>query len=1125
MSRSKFQVWLNQKAANWQAEYHQHGGAILKSGLAYGLGMVIGALLSRMLFRSVDPEFFTRSNDAARLIVGLILAFLIMGLGGGVSGFIGGMTLPIPEGGRRRGTTAAMSALGMAVLFSLLIFPMILVIGLLSYYDVAELRPRLFGFVLGLVGLLYGLLMGLWLGVTTIGSWRAGRVARPVAVGFGLGGFLFGLGVWAYIYTLSTRDVPLSGWIWLLLGLFAFAAFGGGALGLAYSRLSTQSENRQPLQTNFRHTVRRYWLIAVILILAAWYLHPTFSAIGDMLTPYSAGLASILPSQTLGTHWSDPISLPEEAGVSPRSQPDLYAVPSTVVLTWVQANAGSPGEVYYSAASRRPDGTLGNWQTAVNVSASLGLNSTAPQVVVDDSDNIYLAWVEELAPQQSAIHLVRCQGENCDPPTTLSAEQDGLDCSRVKPEDRQQNFTPRLAINGDQIMLTWNSAGQMLYSNWSTSESDLQPKVKCLPLPQAASNSVSLVAGPGDGFSLAYAAANNERSIYQLAFVAQSWGMAQSVGQGGDPALYVDDSGKAHLALCGLDKVLYYQPPQGSPQQVSSMTCLGSPALLFDSQKNLHLLWVSQSVINAPMKVSSGAVMYETKQVNGVWQPEALAFPGTSTLELMSQFSAMQDSTGDLHLAWPATGLDNSLGYATQVQYSCPELPQSRLAEVVYLAAVPYRSPQAAPPPYCGNRYERLIFAPNPKPEFSDQAPSPNGAFDKLGESIRQAQYEVLLSTMWYESDLNRDSPGAVVASAVAELYRQVKEHPERYPRGMTVRILLGNPPEVVVDETSDQLWSLLNDLRNAGVEEMINPQIGWQVEAANFEGAMPHSHSKMLIVDGKSVVAAGFNFEYYHYPIEHSSGLGENRWDLAMQISGPVAQDAMSAFDDLWQDSDGRECNFHPALDLSWETTCHNYPVKSVHIPEVLKYYLPEDGSADAFSMFRTEAHAESDAQVVAVVAEAQDSVDLTHVNFTLGLVCDLNILYNVCTFRQALPYYDSLLRAAENGAHLRIMVEQSSIDGVEATLGLKIFLEEAARRGVSDQIEVRFFNGWMHYKAVLVDDQFLVVGSQNFHYSAFGRNTGLAEYNLGTDDPQAIEDYKRLFEYHWDRAVPVSE
>jgi cardiolipin synthase len=280
-----------------------------------------------------------------------------------------------------------------------------------------------------------------------------------------------------------------------------------------------------------------------------------------------------------------------------------------------------------------------------------------------------------------------------------------------------------------------------------------------------------------------------------------------------------------------------------------------------------------------------------------------------------------------------------------------------------------------------------------------------------------------------------------------------------------------------------------------------------------------------MLIVDGKSVVAAGFNFEYYHYPVENPSGLGEDRWDLAMQISGPVAQDAMRAFDDLWQDSNGRKCNFHPTLDLSWETTCHNYAVQAVHVPEVLKYYLPEGGKAEAFSMYRTEVHPESDVQVVAVVAEAKDSIDLTHVNFTLALVCDLNVLYDVCNYHQSLPYYESLLTAAENGAHLRIMIEQSSIDGVEATIGMRIFLDEAARRGVSDRIELRFFNGWMHFKSVLVDDQFLVVGSQNFHYSAFGKNTGLAEYNLGTDDPQAIEDYKRFFEYQWERAVPVPE
>jgi hypothetical protein len=54
---------------------------------------------------------------------------------------------------------------------------------------------------------------------------------------------------------------------------------------------------------------------------------------------------------------------------------------------------------------------------------------------------------------------------------------------------------------------------------------------------------------------------------------------------------------------------------------------------------------------------------------------------------------------------------------------------------------------------------------------------------------------------MWYDADASGDSPGTVVADAVATLYTNLKENPERYPRGMTVRILLGNPLEVASGE------------------------------------------------------------------------------------------------------------------------------------------------------------------------------------------------------------------------------------------------------------------------------------------------------------------------------------
>jgi cardiolipin synthase len=62
------------------------------------------------------------------------------------------------------------------------------------------------------------------------------------------------------------------------------------------------------------------------------------------------------------------------------------------------------------------------------------------------------------------------------------------------------------------------------------------------------------------------------------------------------------------------------------------------------------------------------------------------------------------------------------------------------------------------------------------------------------------------------------------------------------------------------------------------------------------------------------------------------------------------------------------------------------------------------------------------------------------------------------------------------------------------------------------------------MHNKAMLVDREFLSVGSQNFHYSAWG-STSLTEYNLATDDPEAVAEFLTEFEYWWAQAIPVEE
>jgi hypothetical protein len=47
------------------------------------------------------------------------------------------------------------------------------------------------------------------------------------------------------------------------------------------------------------------------------------------------------------------------------------------------------------------------------------------------------------------------------------------------------------------------------------------------------------------------------------------------------------------------------------------------------------------------------------------------------------------------------------------------------------------------------------------------------------------------------------------------------------------------------------------------------------------------------------------------------------------------------------------------------------------------------------------------------------------------------------------------------------------------------------------------------------------LIIGSQNFHYSAFGTGGGLNEFSFAVEDEQAVEDYSRTFEFMWKQGV----
>lgn len=514
-------------------------------------------------------------------------------------------------------------------------------------------------------------------------------------------------------------------------------------------------------------------------------------------------------------------------------------------------------------------------------------------------------------------------------------------------------------------------------------------------------------------------------------------------------------------------------------------------------------------------------VIYESVRLAENWSEPAIVTRPQGAVQ-----PVLAGDAGVLHLAWTDERAQQSgIAAASQVQYECTGAPEGRLAQIAYNVARQTKfQPAGDPIPYCENRYDRLLYTPQPPPS-SSLPPTLNGGFDGLAELIRGAEYEVLLSTMDYDEDENDDSPGSVIASAVADLYKQLAANPDRYPRGLTVRILLGNSPPLETLELNSHLWHVLSDLRDAGVPEMTNPELGWRLEVANYEGAWPHSHAKILVVDGKTVVAAGFNMQYLHLAMDHPSRQGKGTVDLALQVTGPVSQDGRIAFDELWTGSVQRSCSeLFPRL-RPWQLTCRDSKAQSDHVPEVMRYYLP-GGEGTTFSMLRTASHNQADEQVVAMLAAADKRIDIMHVQFTLPMICNLNYVLNVCDARHALPFVHSILDAVEkNDARLRLLVDLKPMKGIENAITLAILREEVLARGLEDRIEVRAFAPSVHAKGTLIDDEFLVIGSQNYHWSAFGNNSGLAEYSLGTSDSEAVAEFQRFFNYYWDSTPPEEE
>ena len=634
---------------------------------------------------------------------------------------------------------------------------------------------------------------------------------------------------------------------------------------------------------------------------------------------------------------------------------------------------------------------------------------------------------------------------------------------------------------------------------------------------------MALVADQAGSFFMAYALEAGGEVLLQQ-YSRQVWqAEPDTLGVGFVPTLYIDGQDALHAAWCGVGNLLHYRAaPFGDEQTLAGPPCSSRPAFSQDGSGYLHLTWYSNEIVKATGVRLSGNFLYDSLRLDGGWTLPALAARTVG----MTQPSLQRDSQDVLRMAWSdALSGASVLLVASQPDYRCQaSAPLTKASQAILdvMTSGVYR-PVGDPVAYCDNTFNALFFSPNPPPTLPGEEPTINGSYDDVVRAISDARYEIDFATMEYVGDVNDDSPGFLLSQTIVDLYNQLKQDPARYPRGLTVRILLGNYPEVSSFEWGQQVYHVMEDLMEAGLPELVNPELGWKVEVANFDGQFPHSHTKFIVIDGKTAAAAGFNYSYLHLSEKHPSELGISLVDLALELTGPVAQMSLAAFDDLWEGSNQLQCDTMDPFLGRWELACNFTPAQATHVPEVLRYTLPQDGGV-AFSLFRNTNFHESDQAVTAAIRSAQDSLDIFEVNFSLQLQCALGALIpDFCTFDNSLEWMRALVDNIEqNHTRVRILVTDVNMNGIENGVAIRVLKDELARRGLEEYVEIRYFDGRMHTKALLIDDGLLIVGSQNFHYSAYG-DAGLAEYNLATQDPKAIAEFKRTYDYYWDQAIPV--
>jgi phosphatidylserine/phosphatidylglycerophosphate/cardiolipin synthase-like enzyme len=450
---------------------------------------------------------------------------------------------------------------------------------------------------------------------------------------------------------------------------------------------------------------------------------------------------------------------------------------------------------------------------------------------------------------------------------------------------------------------------------------------------------------------------------------------------------------------------------------------------------------------------------------------------------------------------------------------------------------------------YCQNSFDELIIIPDPPAPFLG---SGKRAFEKFAALARTAQLEVdFVNMIWQDEKFPSDDTGSgdngpmvIALQGIRDLYERVKADPAGYPQGVHVRILAGFQYSLLSDPRDlgrgkDQRVSILRALERLGVPR---EDVGWHLEVGAYRKSSEtdqvprmgtHSHVKMLIVDGRSAIVAGYNMEYEYLSRgdSPSGGALQPKHDFGVAVSGPIVQSSLGVFRELWRDA--RVCRAFVDLDCTQEDTASAI---GLSFPQ-----LPVGGTpASVFSLFRNDEpwQKQSDQAIVAAIRAAQTNINIVQARYFENVWIPLPYspscarrgisASRLCDDSGPMDYTLAVVAAIEKGVKVRLLLPLAKREDRLYNLPGALNLILQAGRHASN-LEIGFFGSGrsrppIHGKALSIDGQFLIVGSQNWDHSAFGdlENLGygsfdLAEYNLGIDSATAATQFDDHFEKMW--------